>query len=606
MKQFNVTELDFDKIKDAIKAYYKRTDSTFKDFDYEGSGLNLILDILAYNTHYNAILAHLAANEGFIASAQLRKNVVARAKTLGYIPHSVSAARTTLTLTNVDSSILSIPAGTTFTTTDTLSGTTYSFVNISEIGTPTDPFEIFQGTLKTREFVFDSQAQNLKFEIPDTSIDITKLSVTTFPNTNSTQQETYTKFSELAGLDGDSLVYFISENPNGKYEISFGDNIIGKKPDAGSIVKIQYLVTDGLDANGLSTFTTTDSLFDSVSSKPIISVSAATSGGGDKETIESIRANAPLNYLSQNRAVTPDDYVSLVRNNINAAAVSVWGGEDNTDPEYGSVFISVKPTNGETLTDLEKASLLPILNKKGILTVRPKIIDPEYVYLYFDIFTKFNSTLTDAGEAGISSLVRNGLSAYNSAYLSDFDGVFRNSQLLTYLVNLDTSILSATLRLKAYKKFTATTTNTGQYKIDFNFALEAPGDTTSSLISSSEFKINNTNYYFADEPSTVNDIRNIYRYFVDSNTNINIMEKRNIGTINTRTGLITIEDFDIDADTEISIFVKPASDDIAPSRNEIIDIDSGIHTTISSEVDTIATAGSTGAIGYTTIARDTY
>jgi len=604
MKQFNVTELDFDEIKNAIKAYYKRADSTFSDFDYEGSGLNLILDILAYNTHYNAILAHLAANEGFIASAQLRKNVVARAKTLGYIPHSVSASRISLALTNVDQSILSIPTGTTFTTTDTLSGTTYSFVNISEVGTPTVPFEVFQGTLKTRSFVFDSQAENLKFEIPDESIDITKLTVSSFPNANSTQQETYSKFSELAGLDGDSLVYFISENPNGKYEVSFGDDIIGSKPSAGSIIKIQYLVTDGIDANGLSAFTTTDSLFDSVASKPIITPSGTSTGGGSKETIESIRANAPLNYLAQNRAVTPDDYVALVRNNVNASAVSVWGGEDNAEPEYGSVFISIKPTNGETLSNAEKAALLPVLNRKGVLTVKPKIVDPSYVYLYFDVFTKFNSTLTDAGEAGISSLIRNGLTTYNSAYLSDFEGVFRNSQLLTYLVNLDTSILSATLRLKAYKKFTATTLNTGQYKINFNFALEEPGDSTASSISTSAFTINNIKHYLADEPSTTPHLRNIYRYIIDTNTKINIMEKRNVGTIDTLRGIVTIDDFDIDADAEISIFVKPASADIAPSRNEIIEIDAGAHTVISSQIDSIATAGSTGAIGYTTISRD--
>lgn len=605
MKQFNVTELDFDKIKDAIKAYYKRTDSPFKDFDFEGSGLNLILDVLAYNTHYNAILAHLAANESFIASAQLRKNVVARAKTLGYIPRSVTASTTEITLTNLDASIVSIPAGTIFTTSDTLNGVSYSFINTTEISEPTQPFNVYQGSLKTKTFVFDSKDENARFEIPDSNVDISQLTVTSFLNSNSTQKETYTRFSELSDLTGESLVYFINENPNGKYEISFGDNILGKKPTASAIIQVQYLVTDGSSANSLSVFTTSDPLFDGVV-KPTITATSATSGGGDKESIESIRANAPLNYLSQNRAVTVDDYVSLVRNNANVSAVSVWGGENNVPPEYGKVFISAKPQNGTTLSNAEKDKLLPILDKKGVLTIRPKFVDPDYTYLYFEIYNKYNSSLTNLGGAGISSLVRSGLSAFNAAYLSDFEGVFRYSEFLAYLVNLDPALLSSFARVKAYKTFSAVTTNTGDYTINFNFELAPPKDPTESLLSSTGFLRSGVTEYFADEPSTVDGIRNIYRYKVDVNTSLNIMTARNVGTVNYNTGLITINDFDIDSDTDIDLLVRPASNDIAPVRNQIIEIDTNKYTSITSDVDSIATGGSSGAIGYTTTTREEY
>jgi hypothetical protein len=601
IKQFNVTELDFDKIKGSIKEYYKRSDSPFKDFDFEGSGLNLILDVLSYNTHYNAILAHLAANESFIASAQLRKNVVARAKTLGYIPHSDTASNVSVTLSNVDTSVVTIPEGTIFTSSDTLNGTTYSFITINEISDVNSAFQIYQGSLKEQTYIFDSKAENIKFEIPNKNVDISKLVVSVNEHGGTTQKEIYSRFSELAGLDETSLVYFINENPDGRYEISFGDNILGKKPNAASVITIKYLVTDGAAANGLSVFTTSDPLFDGLT-KPTIVTPSASSGGGQKESIESIRANAPLNFLSQNRAVTVDDYKAIIRNNINVDAISVWGGEDNSPPEYGKVFISIKPQNSAVLSSDDKNFLLPILDKKGILTVRPRFVDPDYTYLYFEVFTKYNSNLTNLSAAGISTQVRRGLETFNVAYLSDFDGVFRYSEFLNYLSNLEPSILSVFARVKCYKKFTAEITRTSGYRLNFNFSLEESDDPTRSLISSSAFPINGIDTYLADEPSTVKNTRTIYQYQLNAN-NVAIMTKRNVGTVDFKTGTVLIDDFDIDANTEITIFATPSSDDIAPTQNQILEIDSNTHSTLSSSVDTIATGGSIGAVNYATTPR---
>ena len=600
IKQFNITELDFDKIKDEIKAYYKRSDGPFKDYDFDGSGLNVILDILAHNTHYNAVLAHLAANESFIASAQLRKNVVARAKTLGYTPKSRSAASSTLTLTNLDASITSLPEGTTFTSSDSTNNQTYNFVTTEAIASPTQPFIVYQGALKTKEYLFDDKVTNLKFEIPDVNVDRTKVSVTVTDAIGSSQQESYTQFSELPGIDSNSAVFFINENPNGRFEISFGDGVLGKKPLPGAVISIKYLTTDGPAANGMTTFTTSDSIFDSVA-KPSISATSS-SGGGAKETIESIRANAPLQFLSQNRAVTIDDYKVLVRANSNATAVSVWGGEDNDPPEYGRVFISAKPSEAETLTADEKARLLPILDSKGILTVRPKIIDPEYTYLYFNIFVKYNSSLTTLSSGGISSLVRTGIDTFSDDNLESFEGVFRYSQFLNYIVELDPAIISAYARVYCSKKFTATSANTSTYKINFNFELETPADPTESLISSTGYVDSGTTYYFKDEPSAVSNIRNIYRYTLNSDS-VEILDERNVGTVNTSTGVIEIKDFNITSDTEITIFAQPDSNDVAPKRNQIIAIDS-ITTSIRSDIDTIATKGTAGASEYITTPRE--
>jgi len=604
LKQLNITELDFDKIKDEIKSYYKRTDGPFKDFDFDGSGLNVLLDILAHNTHYNAVLAHLAANESFISSAQLRKNVVARAKTLGYTPKSSSASAVVLKLTGLNSAITTLPEGTTFTSSDTLNNETYNFVTFenTSVGEGTE-FTVFQGAIKTKEYVFDDTVPNLKFEIPDTNIDKSKLIVTVSDSVSSTQKEVYTQFSELPGLDSTTAVYFLNENPSGKYQISFGDGIVGKKPLPGSLISIKYLTTDAEAANGLSVFTTSDSLFDSVS-KPLITAIAASSGGGSREGIESIRANAPLQFASQNRAVTVDDYKAIVRGNSTAETVSVWGGEDNIPPEYGRVFISAKPSVGNTLSDSEKNRLLPILDSKGILTVRPKFVDPEFISIYFNIFANYNSTLTNLSADGISSVIRTGLGEFSSTFLESFEGIFRYSQFLNYITDLDPAILSVFARLFCKKDFIATPSNNAPYKINFEFELEKPLDPTQSLITSTGYVFNGVTYYFKDEESSTENIRNIYRYYLNAD-DVEILDKRDCGTVNCSTGIVEINDFDLSAQTTISIFVRPASNDIAPKRNQIIEVDL-TNTTVESLVDTIAVRGTSGASEYVTTPREDY
>lgn len=601
IKQLNITELDFDKIKDEIKSYYQRTDGPFKDFDFDGSGLNVILDILAHNTHYNAVLAHLAANESFISSAQLRKNVVARAKSLGYTPNSTSASAVELTLTGLNAAITSLPEGTTFTSSDTLNNETYNFVTFKEVGAPTTPFTVYQGAIKTKEYIFDDKVPNLKFEIPDTNIDKTKLIVTVSDSISSTQKEVYTQFSELPGVDGTSALYFINENPNGKFDISFGDGVLGKKPLPGSLITFKYLTTDGPAANGLSVFTTSDSLFDSVN-KPTIKSSAASSGGGTNESIESIRANAPLQFISQNRAVTVDDYKALVRANSTAESVSVWGGEDNDPPEYGRVFISAKPVTETTLSEEEQNRLLPILDSKGILTVRPKFVDPEFTYIYFNLFAKYNSSLTNLSAEGISALIKAGLGKFSDNFLESFEGVFRYSQFLNYVTDLDPSILSTYARVYCKKDFDATTSNTAPYKINFNLELETPLDPTESLITSTGYVSNGITYFFKDEESSTANIRNIYRYSLNADK-VEILDERNVGTVNTLTGAIELADFNITSQTTISIFARPISNDVAPKRNQILEIDL-LNTTIESTVDTIATRGTSGASEYITTPRE--
>ena len=284
--------------------------------------------------------------------------------------------------------------------------------------------------------------------------------------------------------------------------------------------------------------------------------------------------------------------------------VSDWGGEDNDPPEYGRVFISAKPSVGNTLSDSEKTRLLPILDSKGILTVRPKFVDPEFLSIYFNIFANYNSTLTNLSKDGISAIIRNGLTQFNSDFLESFEGIFRYSQFLNYITNLDPSILSVFARVFCKKDFVATTSNTAIYKINFGFELEKPQDPTQSLITSTGYVFNGVTYFFKDEESSTENIRNIYRYSINAD-NVEILDKRNCGTVNCSTGIVEINDFSITAETTISIFVKPASNDIAPKRNQIIEVDL-TNTTIESTIDTIAVRGTSGASEYVTTPREDY
>ena len=602
IRQFNVTDLDFDDIKNSIKDYYKREASPFKDFDFEGSGLNLILDVLAHNTHYNAVLAHLAANETFISSAQLRKNVVARAKSLGYTPESMSAARSTITLTDLDTSITTIPKGTVFSAADTVRNKTYNFITIEEIGTPTSPFEVYQGSLKNIDFLFNSNDDKQSFTIPDKNVDITKISVKVRESSTSSKREVYTPFTELPGIDGDSNIYFINENPSGLYEIRFGDGVLGKLPATASVIEIEYFVTDGPDGNGMTEFTTAASVFNGT---VIPTISATRSSAGkNREAIESIREQAPLSFLAQNRAVTVDDYKTQVLSNLTSvSAVSVWGGEDNDPPEYGRVFVAAKPSSGLVLTSAEKNKLTDILNQKGVMTVRPKVVDPEYVYLYFDIFAKYNRALTTLSAGSMSSTIRSALSTFNSSYLSDFGGVFRYSQFLEYITDVSSAITSAFARVYIYKILSAYSNNTSAYTLKFRMELDNPTDPTESVITSSGYVNNGVTYYFKDEPSVKTNIRNIYRYYINAN-NIEIIDERNVGTVNTTTGVVVFNDFDIASNTDIAIYTRSKANDIAAQQNQILQIASGSATNITSEIDTVALRGSAGTAQYNPTSRE--
>ena len=607
----NVTELDFDQIKDNIKNYL-RAQGKYNDYDFEGSGMSILLDILAYNTHYNAMAAHFALNEAFLDSAQIRGNVVSHAKLLGYTPRSASAATAYVNIT-VNNPIgtpippsITLPRGTKLIS--VIDGEEYGFVVVESITVLYDSannrffFEnvpIKQGTLKTMTYRIDEYMPNQKFEIPDEDIDLSTMRVRIKANDNSTQYDIYTPFTTLTSVGGDTKVYFYQENSAAKYEIYFGDGIIGAKPRSDNIVELEYVYTSAEDANGARTFDIVSEI-EGNSDITVVTVSAS-AGGSVRENIESIRFNSPLSYITQNRAVTADDYRAIiVKEYGDIDAISVWGGEDANPPDYGKVFIAIKPKSAETLTTAEKSFIVEnILKQKNVVSITPFMVDPEYTYIKLETFFKYNPNLTDRKKAELQSLVSSVVSDYNDTELKQFDGVFRFSKLLRNIDASDPAILNSYMRVYMFKIITPSNTMNNNYDLEF----ASPIYTTSSdesVMESTSFLINGIVHYFADTKITGSTDRRIYMYkIVDS---IRTTVSLDAGRIYTTEGRVVINNFRPDTTDPIQLTFIPNSNDLAPKRNQLLSVDM-TQVTVNGEIDTIAVSGSAGTVNYKTTSR---
>jgi hypothetical protein len=613
----NVTELDFDQIKKNLKNYLK-TQTEFSSHDFEGSGLSSLLDVLAYNTHYNAMAAHFALNEAFLDSAQIRGNIVTRAKLLGYIPRSVLAPKATVNIT-VDVSAeentnkpatLTLPRGAKLTTqvdgrnyryivleeqVAVLSSNTYSFTNVI----------IAEGTRKKLLYRVDNDIENQKYQISDDDADTSTLRVLIQANESSTSYDNYTKFESLINVNSSSRVYYLQENSNEYFEVYFGDGVTGKKPLNNNIVTLDYVFTNGPDSNGANIFTMVDNIggFATIA----ITTLQKADGGTVKETNESIRFNAPLTFTSQNRAVTSDDYRAIIQKEFtNIKSISTWGGEDNDPPDYGSIYISIRPLVNETLNDNEKTEIMnTILKGKSVVSITPYIVDPNFTYLDLDVSFKYNPNLTDRSAVELTAVVRDTVSDYNFNELNKFDGVFRHSQLLKAIDNADPSIQNSNVR--PYMFMTITPNKAAANKDNnFNLQFTAPffnsGSSTNFIITSTMWKYGGEEVYFGDIPISGSTNRQVMVYKVVSGENITVIN--NAGTIDVNAGTITLNNFipdEASADT-IRITVVPDSLDLAPKRDQLLSIDP-LRVQITPSVDTISVSGSSGTIDYTTTSR---
>ena len=606
----NVTELDFADIKNNLKNFLKQQ-TEFNDYDFEGSGLNVLLDVLAYNTHYNALNAHYSLNESFLDSAQIRGNVVTRAKLLGYTPRSVLSPRATVNIvvtkpnTGTIPTVLELTKGTKLNTVvsgeefqfvvlntqqATLSGSTWTFNDVT----------LVEGTSRELKYRVDNDIENQKFQLSDYDADTSTLRVRVQANEESTAFDVYTKFETLKGVDSTSKVYYLQENPSGYYEVYFGDGVTGFKPTNNNIVTIDYVTTKGIESNGANSFTMVDDIgtFDNIA----VSLVTAAAGGAEEETMESIRFNAPLTFISQNRAVTADDYAAIIKKEFsNIDSISTWGGEDNDPPDYGRVYVCIKPLLAETLTTAEKTSITgAILKGKNVVSITPQIVDPNFTYLELDVSFKYNPNLTDRSSVDLQSVVRDTITDYNFNNLNKFDGVFRHSQLTRNIDNSAPAILNTTVRPRMFQNITPVNNALNNFSLSFSSPFFQSGNSTAFLISSSAFKINNVDHFFGDEPITDSTKRNVIVYKVVNDVNTTVI--KSAGEIDVDKGKITLNNFTPDAVTPIKITVLPNSLDLGPKRDQLISIDNSF-VVITPEIDTIAVAGSAGSIDYTTTSR---
>ena len=618
--QINVTDLDFDNIADNLKNYLKGQD-TFKDYNFEGATLSILIDLLAYASHIGAVNTNIAASELLLDSAQIRKNVVSRAKDLGFVPSSekASTAKANIVLRNVRSADGTVPStssmimsrGTQFRT--TYEGVKYEFVSASTY-TPTvdgttfsyNNVELVQGTFAQDQFVFDSQIKNAKYVVSNQRVDKQRMTVTI---NSSGVSSTYALSTDVSNIDTTSKVYYTQENEEGVIEIYFGDGTLGVSLLDGDIITVDYVIVDDVHADGANRFTQVGAINGFTDSS--ISVTEKASGGAEKESIESIKFKATKFYTSQNRLVTLNDYKAKVQEYYpNADAVAVWGGEDNVPPAYGKVFVALKPNNADYLSETEKTQVKNNLNKLNMLTVRPEIVDADIIKILISTTFKYNPALTTLTAGELSTLVKNTINQFDTDNLNGFDAIFRHSNLTKTIDEADSAILSNTTNIRLRKKLNGTvSTNPKGYTLSMGNALFNPHSghnaDAGGIITTTGFKVGgdsvNTHYFDDDGKG------NLRRYYLSGSTRI--YKDSAAGTINYSTGLISINAFiltsTVNADTSIDFTVIPSGNDVVAERGNLIDI-SMDDVKVTGEVDTIASGESSAGVGYTSTSTSSY
>ena len=610
--RLDISELDFENIKSSLKRFLSNQ-TQFKDYDFEGSSMAVLLDLLAYNTHYLAYNANFVANEMFMDTAQLRSSVASLAKLVGYTPNSARApvADLQLVINDGTGSTITIPAGTKFSS--SIDGLTYTFVTIGDhVVQPVDgvytaqSLNVYEGTYVSYNYTFDSSDIDQRFLIPSDRADSTTIKVAVTNSASDATTATYTKATSITELDGTSKVFFLQEAEDGQYEVYFGDGVIGKKLDDGNIITISYVVTNKTEANAAKTFALQGSI--SGFTDVTITVNSEAQGGAEPESLPSIKSNSANFYASQDRAVTVEDYkVKTKQLYANVQSVSAWGGEDNDVPFYGRVYISILPTSGSNLTESTKSRIVTDLKKYSVASVTPVIVDPEITSIILRSSIKFDAGATTKVSDTIKSDVITTITNYNANTLQSFDNMFRHSKMTGLIDDTDESILSNVTTVQLRKSFTPTIGSSQKYSVAFSNALYNPHSGHASegggILSSSGFKIdgNTTDVFFLDDDGN----GNVRRYKMDGSARSYANATQ--GTIDYSSGLVEINSLNVSnienirgaASTVIEITVKPNSNDIVPIRNQVLEIDVA-NSSVTVEADTIVGGSANAGIGYTT------
>jgi hypothetical protein len=571
--KINISELDFDNIKVNLKEFLKGQ-SEFSDYDFEGSSLNVLLDILAYNTHYNAMYTNLAYNEMFLDSASKRDSVVSIANNYGYLPTSKKSSRARINIsfpvgTNTQSSI-SLPKGSVFV--GQANSTEYNFYTTSEyistrIGSNYvfENVDIYEGKFVAERFtVFE----NSKYTLANNNIDTSTIKVTIQDISESLNSFTY-KFSEtVIGLTPSSEVYFLKEIEDQKYELFFGKNNLGKEPGVGSVITVEYLTTNAADANGMRLFT-----YDGViTGTPVITLVEIANGGRAEESNDEIKYNVSRRFKNQNRAVTSDDYIEIIRSNYaDIDTISCWGGQSMSPPVYGKVYISIKPKSSLFLTPPEKSYIIEsILKPRSVLGITPELVDPTYVTAQIDTTIYYNPNVTNKTASQLSDLVRQTILDYNDVYLQKFDGVLRYSRLIRDVDDSDQAIISNITTVTLRRNIDIAFNIAAKYKIAMHNPIYK-SDVAEEAVLTNGFYIDDSNvpYYIDDDG-----LGKLRMFSLSSNFE-KVFKSTNVGSVNYTTGEVIINSLFVTGlvESDLVLIIKPQSNDVISFQNQIVNID---------------------------------
>jgi hypothetical protein len=613
--KIKTTDLGFDEIKANLKSFLQEQEA-LQDYDFEGSALSVILDVLAYNTHYNSLYTNLAVNESFLDSASKRASVVSRAKEIGYIPHSATASKATVSLTITPTTIsptsttLTLPAYQQFTA--IIDGIQYSFYNLEAqtafLNTATNTFifenvEIYEGSVLSYKYTV---VDGTRYIIPNNDVDLATLKVRVADNSTTTARTTFVRQENIINLTSTSPVYFVKEIEGELYELEFGNNIIGKALNPGNIVELTYLVTNRDAGNGIRTFTYSGATL--VAGTTQVTTLAAASMGADIEEIESIRYNAPRAYAAQNRTVTVDDYRTFIYSNFtDAEAVNIWGGENNVPPQYGKVYVSVKPKNSTILTQGQKDVLLAKLKDKNVVSITPVIVDPTYLNIQVDVGVYYNPRLTSLTENEIKTLVINTIKDYNAKNLNSFTGVFKHSNLSSLIDNAEPSIISNILTIKLGTGGVPSYGVPYTYTVELGNPIYGSGVPEQSIVTTGFYIFGRTEImYMEDLPldSTHGLIRLFYFDETGNKVYVQTFGTADSPAVNYPKGSIRVEGLyvtGLDLNTAVGDagqwIIKPQSNDVVSVRNQLVTIpDDKIN--VNMIVDTVAMGDSAGGSNY--------
>jgi hypothetical protein len=569
--KLKVTELDFDYIKEALKEFLSGQDE-FTDYNFESSGMAVLLDLLAYNTHYNAFYTNMLASEMFLDSAGIRSNVVSRAKQLGYTPHSKQGAEATVDfkLDGITSGAAEITVSKGFKIGSIINSKTYLFTTTEAATAKRSGASTtyYANSVPIREGVrlaftqTATGAENELFTIPNLDVDTRSLEV-------SVNGEQYGLISDYTEATSTSKVYFLQEGDEEKYQIFFGDGVVGKSISVGDTISIQYITSRlGIEGNGAQVFAPGQSLAGKNPTIALTDSNSPASGGTSREAITSIKLKAPRGFETQKRTVTAQDYKTRLINDYPPIdTIKVWGGEDNTPPEYGKVYIAIKVKAGYTLSDFEKANIKDTLNKRNMVTVEPVFVDPEYLYLVLNADVTYDKRATTRTAAQLRSDVTATITGFALTDLNKFDNYFRHSNLLKKIDDTNVAIKNNAVGVQLRKEIVPTLNTSLYYTLNYDNELYHPHNTHMTILTSTLF--NHSGY----ANCRLEDFNGVVRVVTsDGKTMVN----RQAGTIDYDTGRVVLENFTptgiADGTTKINVTVIPKNTNILSKENSIITI----------------------------------